>query len=72
MEPAVFNGNHEINMDEANLEWYMDDFLALNGNTDTGNQNSGIEQVETADNTEENDLKTLEQNRKYILSEVEK
>ena len=50
----------------------MDDFLNFNRSIDAGNQNSGNEQIKTVDNTEENNLKELEQNREYILSEVEK
>ena len=50
----------------------MDDFLNFNGNTDTANQNTSNEQIETVSNNEESDLKALDQNRKCISSEVDK
>ena len=70
MEPAFIE--NKANTNEANLEWNLDDFLNFNGSTDTANQNTSNEQIETVSNNEESDLKALDQNRKCISSEVDK
>ena len=73
LEPAFQENKTKQNKtNEANLEWNLDDLLNFNGNTDTGNQKASNEHVEMVSNNEDSDLKALDQNRKCILSEVDK